>query len=237
MPQPGAFPACPPSQGAKPSIHNRSQSFAAEILELGKRMGRVRGYGSRAGARIKGGRHTPKKPNISKKGGNKTKEKQARGGRAPRCLQSSPTHGVGPASATGVPEVKCSGPVPAAPSWPERARAAGQAGQGTRGRTAAFSTHTLCNTTATTSVRPSALQRGRTDTHPHAGPAHPSDTGEIWDEVGGDTRLLVNHIGGAPRRVGVQQAVHGAEPGWVLLDREGSLHVDGVALVFEHAVA
>lgn len=149
----------------------------------------------------------------------------------------------------------------------QRARAAGQAGQGTRGRTAAFSTHTLCNTTATTSVRPSALQRGRTDTHPHAGPAHPSDTGEIWDEVGGDTRLLVNHIGGAPRRVGVQQAVHGAEPaekrsnaehgvavasrhpslgggqglaispGWVLLDREGSLHVDGVALVFEHAVA
>lgn len=26
-------------------------------------------------------------------------------------------------------------------------------------------------------------------------------------------------------------------PGWVLLDGEGSLHVDGVALVFEHAVA
>lgn len=24
--------------------------------------------------------------------------------------------------------------------------------------------------------------------------------------------LLVNHVGGAPRRVGVQQAVHGAEP-------------------------
>lgn len=78
--------------------------------------------------------------------------------------------------------------------------------------------------------------------------------------------LLVNHVGGAPRRVWVQQAVHRAEPaeersraehrmvaapwqpglggtgtpispGWVLLDREGSLHVDGVALVFEHAVA
>lgn len=78
--------------------------------------------------------------------------------------------------------------------------------------------------------------------------------------------LLVNHVGGAPRRVGVQQAVHGAEPaeesskaehgtaaaprqpglggagtpispGWVLLDGEGALHVDGVALVFEHAVA
>lgn len=26
-------------------------------------------------------------------------------------------------------------------------------------------------------------------------------------------------------------------PGWVLLDGEGSLHVDGVALVLEHAVA
>ena len=157
---------------------------------------------------------------------------------------------------------------PSPPSRPERARAAGQvgqAGQGTRGRTAAFSTHTLCNTTATMSVRPPHGEAGLT--HPHAGPAHPSDTGEIRDEVGGDTRLLVNHVGGAPRRVRVQQAVHGAKPaeersdaehgvaaaprhpgwwggqgppispGWVLLDGEGSLHVDGVALVFEHAVA
>lgn len=85
-------------------------------------------------------------------------------GRAPRCGRS-PRMAWGPPAA-GCPVVKCSVPVPLhlPGRTRQRARAAGQAGQGSRGRTAAFSTHTLCNTTATTSVRPSASRRGRTDT-------------------------------------------------------------------------
>lgn len=197
-------------------------------------MGRVRGYGRRAGGRIKGRRHTPKNLTLARGGKKiKIKKKRSKPGEAePRsACGPSPRMAWGPPAPRGCPRLSAQEPAP--PHRPgrsrQRARAAGQAGQGTRGRTAAFSTHTLCNTTATTSVRPSASRRGWTDTHPHAGPAHPSDTGEIWDEVGGDTRLLVSHIGGAPRRVGVQQAVHGAEPAEERSDAE-----HGVAVASRH---
>lgn len=50
------------SQG--PLIRTGSQSFAAEILGLGERMGWVRDYGSRLGGRCKEGKNTPKKLNI-----------------------------------------------------------------------------------------------------------------------------------------------------------------------------
>lgn len=154
------------------------------------------------------------------------------------ALQPLPTHGVGSASRR-VPRVKCSVPVPL--HHPCRTRQ----GTGSRaGRAGVKGPHSSLQYTHTVQyhsndVRPSVCPpHGEARlTHPHAGPAHPSDTGETRDEVGGHVHLLVNHVGGAPRRVGVQQAVHGAEPGWVLLDREGSLHVDGVALVFEHAIA
>lgn len=65
-------------------------------------------------------------------------------GRAPRCGRS-PRMAWGPPAA-GRPVGKCSVPVPLhhPGRTRQRARAAGQAGQGSRGRTAAFSTHTHC---------------------------------------------------------------------------------------------
>lgn len=47
-----------------PLIRTGSQSFAAEILGLEDKMGRVRGYGSGLGDRCKEGKNTPKKLNI-----------------------------------------------------------------------------------------------------------------------------------------------------------------------------
>ena len=171
-----------------------------------------------------GGTH---QKNVTFERKNKKKNGEASPGEAEPCgaRGRSPHMAWGPPAPWRCPVVKCSGPVPLhRPGRSRRwARAAGQTGQGTRGRTAAFSTHTLCNITATTSVRP---PRGEArPTHPHAGPARPSDTGETRDEVGGDTRLLVNHVGGAPRRVRVQQAVHGAKPAEERSDAEHGVEV------------
>lgn len=104
---------------------------------------------------------------------------------------------------------------PSPPSWPEQAAGTG----GRAGRAGDEGPHSSLQYTHTVQyhsndVCPSVhLPQGEArPTHPHAGPARPSDTREIRDEVGGHARLLVNHVGGAPRCVGVQQAVHGAKP-------------------------
>lgn len=204
------------------------------------------------------GRQTHQKTNQHLEG-NQAKQ----GGGTRSCAPHAWRGAAGGQGLTPCPGVKCSGPVPA------RRPQAGQGGQGTKGRTAAFSTHTLCNTTATRSVR-------RTDTPARTQVPHTRRIpGRFGTRLGGDTCLLVHHIGGAPRRVRVQQAVHRAKPaeekgdaeqvavtatrwhspqgsscwggagwdpphispGWVLLHGEGSLHVDGVALVFKHAIA
>lgn len=142
----------------------------------------------------------------------KVKEKQARGGAGPRAV-AAPHAWRGARQPRGAQWLSAQFPsLSTFPAGPGSGH--GQPGRQGRGQGAAQqpSVHTHCAIPQQRrpSVRPPRGEAG--PTHPHAGPARPSDTGETRDEVGGHTRLLVNHVGGAPRRVGVQQAVHGAEP-------------------------
>lgn len=118
----------------------------------------------------------------------------------------------------------------AIPDTKEQA-AAGESCESHRGPHSSLLYRTLCIITA---INNSFTAWTRTRT---GGPISPLDTRETWDEVEEDTCLLVYNVCWAPWCVWVQQAMDGAEPRWVLLDRESSFHVDGIPLIFKHSIA
>lgn len=196
-----------------------------------KGWGQVRGLREQGGVRAEGGEaHTEKHKNTLTSGRKERKASQGEaelrstGCRSPRIARGWPAGGgLDPGEAAPpCPRVKCSGPVRA--RRPGAGSGGSRPGRQGRGQGAAQqpSVHTHC---AIPQQQRPAGGPARPHTHTR-GPARPSDTGETRDEVG--TRVsLVHHVGGAPRRVGVQQAVHGAEPAE---ERSGAEHKVVVAM-------